>query len=80
MARAIRLVGALTNPPKVKELRDAEGALDKWEEMVKLVKKDFDETFSDVVKVGIVVSMMPMSVQEFLYTAVGDKIEYDSVV
>ena len=80
MARAIRLVGAVTNPPKVKELRDAEGALDKWEEMAKLVKKDFDETFSDVAKVGIVVSMMPMSVQEFVYTAVGDKIEHDMVV
>lgn len=29
LARAIRLVGAVTNPPKVKEVKDAEAVLDK---------------------------------------------------
>ena len=80
MARAIRLVGAVTNPPKVKDLKDAEAALDRWEEQVKALKKDFKETFSDVVKVGIVTGMMPLSIQEFVYTAVGDKIDYDMTV
>lgn len=80
LARAIRLVGAVTNPPKVRELKDAEVMLGKWEEMVKTLRKDFGETFSDTVKVGIVTAMMPQSVQEFVYTAVGDKIGYDATI
>ena len=46
LARAIRLVGAVTNPPKIKRLRDAETMLDRWEEQIKTLKKDFGETFS----------------------------------
>ena len=62
MARAIRLVGAVTNPPRVKDIKDAEAELDKWEEQVKVLKKDFGETFSDTVRVGIITTMMPQSV------------------
>ena len=39
MARAIRLVGAVTNPPKIKDLKDVESELDKWEELIKVLKK-----------------------------------------
>ena len=35
MARAIQMVGQVTNPPKVKELRDVERELMKWEEKAK---------------------------------------------
>ena len=44
------------------------------------MKKDFQESFSDVVRVGIVTSMMPLAVQEFIYTAVGDKIGYEATI
>ena len=33
MARGIWIIGQVTNPPKVKELRDVERELTKWEEM-----------------------------------------------
>ena len=36
MARAIRLVAAVTHPPKVDELKHVEAALDKWEEQGKV--------------------------------------------
>ena len=80
MARAIRLVGVVTNPPKIRELKDAEAALDKWEEHVKLLQKDFNETFSETVKVGIVTSMMPLSVQEYVYTSVGNEMNYETII
>ena len=80
LAGAMRLVGTVTNPPKIRELKDAEVMLRKWEEMVKTLRKEFGETFSDTVKVGIVTAMMPQSIQEFVYTAVGDKIGYDATI
>ena len=63
MARAVRMVGQVTNPPKVKELRDVERELMKWDEKAKALTKEFGETFSDTVKVGIVVSIMPPAQQ-----------------
>ena len=79
MARAIRLVGAVTNPPKIKDLKDVESELDKWEEPIKVLKKDFGKEFSDTVKVGIVTSIMPQSIQELVYTSVGASIVYETV-
>ena len=79
MARAIRMVGQVTNPPKVKELRDVERELMKWEEKAKALTKEFRETFNDTVKVGIVVSIMPQAVQELVYQSIGDKLDYDEV-
>ena len=79
MARAIRMVGQVTNPPKVKELRDVERELMKWEEKTKALTKEFGETFNDTVKVGIVVSIMPQAVQELVYQSIGDKLDHDEV-
>ena len=50
------MVGQITNPPKVKELRDVERELMEWEEKAKALTKEFGETFGDTVMVGIVVS------------------------
>ena len=80
MARAIRLVAAVTHPPKVKELKHVEAALDKWEEQGKVLKKDFGEDFSDTVQVGIVTAMMPESIQEFVYSSLGIAVEYDTIL
>ena len=80
MARAVRLVGQVTNPAKITDLTKAESQLDKWEEHVKTLSKEFKENFSDTVKVGIVTSMMPASVQEMVYQMVGNKVVYDEVV
>ena len=80
MARAIRLVGAVTHPPRVKELKNVEAALDKWEEQLKVLKKDFGEVFSETVRVGIVTAMMPESVQEFVYSSLGTEVEYDTIL
>ena len=44
------------------------------------LKKDFNEEFSDTVKVGIVTAMMPASVQELVYQSFGAKVKYDDVI
>ena len=44
-------MGAVTNPPKVNDVKDVETMLDKWEEQSKTFKKDLDETFSDTIRI-----------------------------
>ena len=39
----IRMLGEVTSPQKVKELKDIEIALNKWDDMVKITDKDFKE-------------------------------------
>ena len=80
MARAVRLVGQVTNPTKIGDLNKAETELDKWEELVKILKKDFNESFSDTVKLGIVATMMPASVQELIYQSIGKTANYEEVI
>ena len=41
MARAVRLVGRLTHQPKIVDLSKAENELDKWEDLVKTLRKEF---------------------------------------
>ena len=80
MARAIRLVGQVTNPPKIADIKDTEAGLDKWEEHIKVLAKDFGERFSDTVKVGIVTSILPPSVRELVYQSIGDTVVYEDTV
>ena len=54
--------------------------LGKREALVKVLFKDFKESFSETVNVGIVTSMMPQSIQELVYTSVGHVVDYDVVV
>ena len=80
MARAVRLVGQVTNPTKITDLNKAEAELDKWEDLIKILTRDFKEKFSDTVKVGIVATMMPVSVQELIYQSVGKTANYEEVI
>ena len=80
MARAIRLVGLVTNPPKVNDLKDVETALDKWEENVKTLQVDFKEMFSDMMKVGIVVSLLPTAIKDVVFQTVGETVAYEDVI
>ena len=48
MARAIRLVGAVTHPVKIQDLNHVEACLDKREEHVKSLLKDFSKRSSPI--------------------------------
>jgi hypothetical protein len=80
MARAVRLVGQVMNPPKIKDLRDVEPEITKWEEKLKILSKEFGEKFSDIVKVGVITSVLPLSVQEHVYSTLGDDVNYVNVM
>ena len=49
------------------------------EQKAKALTKEFGETFSDTVKVGIVVSIMPQAVEELVYQSIEDKLDYHGV-
>ena len=56
-------------------------ALDKWEEQVKVLKKDTGERdFSQTVRVRIITAMMLESIQEFVYSSLGITVEYDTIL
>jgi hypothetical protein len=80
MARAIRLMGEVSSPKPIKELWDIDTELAKWEEKVKLLFKEFKEEVSEGMRIAIMTSMMPSSVQDFIYTNIDKDAKYDMIV
>ena len=80
MARAIKLVSAVTCPTTIANMTDVETKITEWEDKVKLLHKHFNETFSDLVKIGIVTSMLPMVLQVYVCTTLTENAVYEDVV
>jgi hypothetical protein len=80
MARAIRLMGEVTSPPPVRDIRDVDAALARWEQKVKTLSKEFGENPSNTMKIAIVTGMMPPAVQDFIYTNVDEKAMIEAVI
>jgi hypothetical protein len=79
MARAIRLVSQVTNPPKIKSLRDVETDMNKWEEKVKTLSREFNENFSNVVRIGILTTIVPAEIADQIYLTVDVNSTYAAV-
>lgn len=54
--------------------------LNKWEDKVRIIGKEFDETVKDPIKIAIVVNMMPMDIQEYVYANLAKGAKYTDVV
>ena len=80
VARMIQMLGEVTSPQKVKELKDIEIALNKWEDKVKIMDKEFKESFKDPIKIAIMTNMMPITVQDYVYTNITKESTYREVV
>jgi hypothetical protein len=80
MARAIRLMGEVTNPPPVRDLREVDAALAKWEQKVKTLRSEFGENPSNTMRIAIVTGMMPPAIQDFIYTNVDEKALCEAVI
>ena len=81
-ARMVRMLGEVTSPMKLKELKDVENALNQWEEKVKMLERESSEcacVFKDPVKIAIVTHMMPLSVQEYIYTNLTKDASYKGI-
>jgi hypothetical protein len=80
MARAIRLMSEVTSPPPVRDLREVDAALAKWEQKLKTLSKEFGENPSNAMKIAIVTGMMPPAVQDFIYTNVDEQARVETVI
>ena len=77
VARAIRLLAEACSPAKVRELVDVDPAICVWEHSVALLSKEFNEQVSNNMKVAIVTSMLPPSIQDNVYTSVDCEVSYE---
>ena len=64
LREGIRLLAEACSPAKVKEL----------------LSKEFNETLSNCMKVAIVTSMLPSSIQDCIYTSMDGEIAYDAFI
>jgi hypothetical protein len=80
MARAIRLMGEVTSPPKVRDLSEVEGALNKWTEKVKQLSREFGEDIREGMKIAIVTSMMPPEIQDYVYTNIKEGAKAEAMI
>ena len=62
MARGLRMLSEVVNPPKAKSLVDVETLVSKWEDKVKRLEAQFKETVSDKMRMAIFTHMMPVTI------------------
>ena len=79
MSRGVRLLCEVTNPPKIKEMKDIETHMNKWEEKVKVLEKQFKETLSNNMRIAIYTNMLPMTIQDYIYTNVGKETKFEDL-
>ena len=68
MARGLRMLSEAVNPPKAKNLAEVETLVSRWEDRVKRLETQFQETISDKMRMAIFTNIMPVSIQDFIYT------------
>ena len=56
------------NPTKAKDLKDVEAAIAKWEDKSKTLASQFGETLSNGMNMAVLTNMMPIEVQDYVYT------------
>ena len=79
MARGLRVLVEVVNPPKAKGIHDVELAVAKWEEKSKILATQFGEKLSDRMKMGILTSIMPIAIQDYIYTHVEKDSGYEDL-
>ena len=66
-ARILQFLSTVLNPPSVKDVRLLERAVEEWEIKIGKLKVEFDEEFSDNVKVAIITGMVPRDLQDMIF-------------
>ena len=67
LARAMMTMVEAIAPPKVSQLKDYETSVRAWEEKLRLLERDFDERISPKLRMAILTSMCPASIQDWIY-------------
>jgi hypothetical protein len=79
MARGLRMLTEVIQPPRAKNLSDIEGNIIKWEEKAKGLASQFKEELSNGMKLAIFTSMLPDEMQDFVYTHADQKTQYEDL-
>ena len=80
VARTIQALGEVTLPPCVTDISLAEGAISKWEEMLKKVDRDFKQTIGDHMRIAILANFMPLVIKEYIYVNVQPDTQYKVII
>ena len=80
MARAIRMMGEVANPQHVKDVKDVEMALNRWEGKVKTLHKEFGEEVGETMRIAIMTSMLPTVIQDYIYTNITEKTAFADIL
>ena len=67
VARMIKLLGEVTAPGKISDVREVESFLNRWEGRVTILEKEFQEVFTEAMRIAIVANAMPPEIQEYIY-------------
>ena len=80
-ARVLQFLTAILNPPPVKDVRLLERAVEEWEIKVGKLKVEFNEDFSDTIKIAIITGMIPRDLQDMVFQMghVGQSLKYKEV-
>ena len=71
-------MGEVTSPPPVRDIRDDDAALARWEQKVKTLSKEFGENPSNTMKDRH--RDVDDAVQDFIYTNVDEKALIEAVI
>jgi hypothetical protein len=78
-ARAITLMQAVTRPEVVQEMNDVHRKMADWEASLRQAREEFGEQLSECTRIGILASMMPNAVKEYITQIVELKSSYEDV-
>ena len=67
MARMVKLLGDVTAPGRVTDVRLVESWFNQWEGRVRILETEFKEVFTEAMRVAIAVNAMPSEIQEYVY-------------
>ena len=73
MARAVTLMMAVANPPKIKDLAGVDAGLGRWESLYRQLQKEFNEEMSDKMQIATFTSMLPTAVQDYVMQNIDDR-------
>ena len=74
--RGIQLMLKVTNPGKILKGRDIQTCINKWEGYMNTLVRDYKETISNRMRIGILVRMMPDDMQDVILQHADRLVEY----
>ena len=62
--RGMQIMLKVMLPPKIGKNQDVHTQVNKWESLINILERDYEEKVSDMMKVGLLIDMMPDDLQD----------------